>query len=124
MEEVFARSFRDVIILMSELLPTLERPINAYSFRCGAGHSDSFADDFKNWASLICMLFFSKVQSNEHKRLGIRQIIEEIGIIHIYTPLSPTLLRQAFRALSRPTREKLFTSCRFVGNGGIKILLL
>ena len=37
-DDVLARSLRPVSMLMSDDLPTLERPMNAYSWRVPAGH--------------------------------------------------------------------------------------
>ena len=47
-ELVLANAFRPVNILISELLPTLERPMKVYSGRSASGHSWSLALDLTN----------------------------------------------------------------------------
>lgn len=59
-EEVCANLLLLHNMLMSELFPTLLRPIKAYSGITGLGHSVILADDLANMAFFICKVISIK----------------------------------------------------------------
>lgn len=61
-EEVLASPFWPVSILISEDLPTLERPINAYSGKVAGGHWSARELLVINLASRISILFSARVR--------------------------------------------------------------
>lgn len=70
--EVFARFFRLVSMLMSDDLPTLLLPMNAYSGSVGAGHFSMFVLLTKKSAVEICM----------ENKLGLPQFLFSLVMKH------------------------------------------
>ena len=58
-DDVMARPFFPVSIFISDDLPTFERPMNAYSWRCSLGQSAAFVLLIMNLAVFTIMIFKS-----------------------------------------------------------------
>ena len=83
-------------MLMSELLPTFDLPINANSFFVGAGHSSNVVEDFTK-SALVIFIFLS-IRAKLGHLLGSKTewLLTMLYTLKIHSfPLLPTTTNKA-----------------------------